>query len=292
MEDEKKALDEAQDEVVAQEESDDEEDILDGKENPEEDDEEGDEEGSPENEDNDDGEDAEDEEDNDDLSDEDVEGESPKKLSKPAQTPEENARYAAARREAEKKEEEMRKKLNNLLQANGYDTYDDFINSSGLTDDERADLEKEAKAYGYNVDEYIDEYLDKKFAKVMRKKDEATRLKAEADKIQQERVKTDLDNFSKNYPSVNVTELLKDAKFMKFAKGKTSTQSLTEIYGDYVDLFGEIQNETVQKTVSKKERSTGSGSSSSVTLNSRQQKMLKEWNARHPENPLKPEDFK
>lgn len=44
---------------------------------------------------------------------------------------------------------------------------------------------------------------------------------------------------------------------MKFAKGKTSTQSLTEIYGDYVDLFGEIQNETVQKTVSKKKGQPG-----------------------------------
>lgn len=227
--DEEKVLDETQKEVVAPEEATEEEvDEMSDAELEEEDEEEDEEE-------------VEDEELDEDPAEEPKPEEEP--LPKPAQSPEENAKYAAARRQSEAKERETRKQLDALLRATGYDSYEDYMNSNGLTKEEEDKLRADAERLGYDEKEFIENYLDEKYAKILRKKDEAARLKAEADKAQQERVQADLEAFQKNYPSTNVQTLLADAKFAKFAKGKTATQSLMEIYEDYVDLFGEIRQE-------------------------------------------------
>lgn len=210
---------------------------------------------------------------------------------KPAQSPEENAKYAAARRASEKKEQDTRRRLDTFLQANGYSSYEDFINSNGLSAEEEQGLREEARKMGYDADAYVETHIDEKYVKTLRKKDEATRLKEEVEKARRDRIQSDLESFTKNYPTVNVTELVKDPNFAKFAKGKTETQSLLEIYNDYVDLFGAIRQKSAEKIVSKQQRSTGSGGSSNVTLSARQRTIMNDWNKRYPSMPMKPEDF-
>ena len=293
--DEKKVLDETQEEVVAPEKSEIEAEAEEESVELEAEAEAEDGEPVPDDEDSEEPDDEEDDVDGEEISDAEVKTEpepsEEDKLPKPVQSPEDNARYAAARKTAEAEERELRKKLNNLLQASGYDSYDAFMKSNGLPVEEERMFREEAKVLGYNEDDFISNKLDERYVGILRKKDEAERLKNEADKLQGDRIQGDFEQFSKNYPNINVNQLLADQKFAKFCKGKTNSQNLSEIYADYIDIFGGIRQETAQKIVSKAQRSTGSGASTGAGISDRQRNMRTEWNKRHPDNPMKPEDF-
>lgn len=68
-------------------------------------------------------------------------------------------------------------------------------------------------------------------------------------------------DFTDGYPDIDLDELAKNQKFMKFARGKSLP--LVELYTDFVEFIGEAEAETIAKVKSKNERSTSSGKSAS-----------------------------
>jgi chromosome segregation ATPase len=79
---------------------------------------------------------------------------------------------------------------------------------------------------------------------------------------QKEAWESQTKEFEKAYPDVDLEQLDKNSKFLKFIKGKTGT--LKEMYEDFVELVGEAEASAIAKAMAKNERSTGSGKSSSA----------------------------
>lgn len=89
-----------------------------------------------------------------------------------------------------------------------------------------------------------------------------------------------VEDFSKEYPDVNLDGLNEDKKFAKFVKGKKGVP-LKELYEDYLEVVGETADEAVKKATSKAARSTGSAAGGSGTggiygLTPHQQELAKE----------------
>lgn len=76
------------------------------------------------------------------------------------------------------------------------------------------------------------------------------REKAEKAKAEQQRV-AELTEFAEKYPNVDVSALLQDAKFGKFAGKRVQHESLADVYADYLD-FTEGANAEVEKRVAVK----------------------------------------
>lgn len=70
------------------------------------------------------------------------------------------------------------------------------------------------------------------------------------------------NEFKEAYPDVDETKLNENQKFLKFIKNKSGT--LKELYEDFIELVGETETAAIAKVISKNERSTGSGKSSSA----------------------------
>lgn len=106
-----------------------------------------------------------------------------------------------------------------------------------------------------------------------------------------------LKEFEEAYPDVDLEELDKNQKFVKFIKGKNAR--LKELYDDFVDFIGEAEKETIIKLKSKEMRSTsggkGSGSSSAeggtYGLSDAQMETLREWNAKNPQMKMTAKEF-
>lgn len=119
-----------------------------------------------------------------------------------------------------------------------------------------------------------------KFVEKIEKDEEAKTKRTEKETYYNQQVELLLEKHN-----IHAEELEKNAKFMKFVKGKTIS-NLTETYEDFVDFIGESEAEAIKKVMSKEIRSTSGGKSSNsggnYGLTDAQKALVDEWNEENP----------
>lgn len=195
---------------------------------------------------------------------------------KESQSKEENAKYAAARRRAEK---ELEAKTDEAFKKGQLSAYKGKMNPytqteiKDMTDVEvYEDMYKIAEAGGDPLKDYASYAADKK-----REAEKAANEKQE----REEKARAEIDEFSKKYPDVNISELLKDEMFMDYADGKS--KSLIETYESYNKFKRHFRNagiKTAKKTIANNNSSPGS-------LNSESSKNTVDYNSMSREEFLK-----
>lgn len=104
--------------------------------------------------------------------------------------------------------------------------------------------------------------------------------RAQADRAFMER---DLQEFAADYPAVDIQKLLANRSFTRFCGSRLGKESISGLYADYVDIYGEAARAGEGKKTEKAERQTGSGSGTAGdTLTRREQAALDDWNTRYP----------
>lgn len=212
---------------------------------------------------------------------------------KKKQSAEENAKYAAARRDAEAKQKEAENKLNAVLKKFNVKSYEELEEQSSVfTDDEEERLREEAEERGLDADTYV---LKKQVAK-MQQRDialkEAKKADAELKAQSREKAKAEIDEFNARFPKVNVDDVVKDAHFMEYADGKLGRKSITEVYEGYLRFTGKTAEQAQYRANERHERSTSvGGGGKSVTLTREQAKQLKAWNEAFPDMAMTASEF-
>lgn len=163
-----------------------------------------------------------------------------------------NAKYAEARRAKEREVELQRTRAQARIEAvieatGGVNPY----TQEKITDEkdvsEFLTMRKIAQSGGDPLHDYA-----KTIKQQMR--DAETAAKREND--QREWYATDRESFAAAYPDVNLSELIRDKSFARFADGKVGRIPLTEIYKDYQDVMSKITAEAERKaarTVAQRE---------------------------------------
>ena len=77
------------------------------------------------------------------------------------------------------------------------------------------------------------------------KREKAEKAKAESKRVEE------LTEFADKYPNVDVSALLQDAKFGKFAGKRVEHESLAEVYADYLEFTGNESAEIEKKAAVK-----------------------------------------
>lgn len=156
---------------------------------------------------------------------------------------------AEKRRQREEKEAAIRKRIEEEAYRKG------IIEAVGGVNPYNGEAIKD-KA---DVDEYlIMKELDKQgkdpiadYAKAVKEKQKA---QVETERTEKNRAQ-ELSEFAEKYPTVNVTELLKNERFCKFAGQRVKHESLATVYGDYLTFTDEF-NVTVDKKAQIKAKAT------------------------------------
>lgn len=183
-------------------------------------------------------------------------------IEKEPQSSEENSKYAAARRKAEKEE---KLKINKAYEEGRLSAFKGKINPytntiiEDLTDVEvYEDMYKIANEGKDPLKDYASYAADKKR--------EETRVQREREEKEQ-KAQMEIDEFSKKYPDVNISSLLKDEMFLDYAEGKNKT--LIDTYESFSKFKRNFRNEGVQtakKTIANSISTPGSlNQSSDVT---------------------------
>lgn len=173
------------------------------------------------------------------------------------QTSEMNSNYAQIRRKAEKDAElKSRKQIEDAYQRGRLEAYKGKINPytgteiKDITDIEVfEDMEKIAKNDGDPLKDYASYAADKK-----REEDRLIKEKQE----REEKAQKEVDEFSKKYPDVNLSDLFKDEMFKDYAEGKN--KSLTEVYESFNKLkrsFRKNGVEVAKQTIANNMSSPG-----------------------------------
>lgn len=119
---------------------------------------------------------------------------------------------------------------------------------------------------------------------------QAVEQKKAADEAWNKQVK----EMEEKYPDVDLDALAKDAKFLKFVKGKSGL-TLSELYEDFIEFVGEAQAEALLKDKSKESRSTSSGKSQGSDgakgLTDEEKRFIDENNRRYPKNKITYKEF-
>ncbi|MCI8460440.1 MAG: hypothetical protein HFE81_03510 [Bacilli bacterium] len=159
------------------------------------------------------------------------------------QSAEENSTYAQIRRKAEKDAElKSQKQIEDAYQKGRLEAYKGKINPhtgteiKDITDIEVfEDMERIAQNGGDPLKDYASYTADKK-----REEEKLAQEKQE----REEQAQKEVDEFTKKYPDVNLSDLFKDEMFKDYAEGKT--KSLTEIYESYNKLKKSFRNKGVE----------------------------------------------
>lgn len=209
------------------------------------------------------------------------------------QNAEENARYAAARREAEAKQKKAEENLRLVLNKAGFATIGELLQSEvKITDEKREEIRKHADEVGINADVAVEEAEDKAYLRNLRAKETAREQQAAAQKASEERARLDIEAFKAEYPTIEINKLFVDKRFELFSKGKIGQQTLVEVYRDYRELVGSTATEAVKKAQSKEERTTGTASSGNqIILTRTQQRQLEAWNSMYPNMAMTEAEF-
>lgn len=167
---------------------------------------------------------------------------------KKKQSREENAKYKKLREESKKIQSENEKareqgKLEGIKLAyggknkfTGEDLTDEFSIKTFLT---QLEMEKEGLDPVEDYAKYITEQQRKEAESVKKKKEEDAWFAK------------DREDFIKAYPDVELNDLIEDADFKIFSKGKVGVMPLKDIYSDY-QLFVNKFNEQAKKEARKK----------------------------------------
>jgi hypothetical protein len=152
---------------------------------------------------------------------------------------------AEKRREREAKEEAIRKKIEQESYRKGIVDAVGGVNPyTGEKIQDEADideyllmkkLEKEGK-------DPIEDYAA---AVKGEKREKAEKAKAESKRVEE------LTEFADKYPNVDVSALLQDSKFGKFAGKRVQHESLAEVYADYLEFTGNESAEIEKKAAVK-----------------------------------------
>lgn len=186
------------------------------------------------------------------TSEEDVESETEKH----PQTSEENSKYAAARRKAEKAKYDKAYEEGRLSAYKG--KINPYTNTKieDLTDVEvYEDMYKIAEDGKDPLKDYASYTADKR-------REEA---RIEKEKLEKEsKAQQEIEEFSKKYPDVNISSLLKDEMFLDYADGKNKT--LVDTYESFSKFKRSFRNEgikTAKKTIANSISTPGSLNQSS-----------------------------
>lgn len=189
------------------------------------------------------------------TSEEDVESETEKR----PQTSEENSKYAAARRKAEKAKYDKAYEEGRLSAYKG--KINPYTNTKieDLTDVEvYEDMYKIAEDGKDPLKDYASYTADKR-------REEA---RIEKEKLEKEsKAQQEIEEFSKKYPDVNISSLLKDEMFLDYAEGKNKT--LVDTYESFSKFKRSFRNEgikTAKKTIANSISTPGSLNQSSDNI--------------------------
>lgn len=186
------------------------------------------------------------------TSEEDVESETEKR----PQTSEENSKYAAARRKAEKAKYDKAYEEGRLSAYKG--KINPYTNTKieDLTDVEvYEDMYKIAEDGKDPLKDYASYTADKR-------REEARIEKENLEK--ESKAQQEIEEFSKKYPDVNISSLLKDEMFLDYAEGKNKT--LVDTYESFSKFKRSFRNEgikTAKKTIANSISTPGSLNQSS-----------------------------
>lgn len=209
---------------------------------------------------------------------------------KPKQTPEENAKWAAKRREAETKANKATDDLKNILKPYNVSSYEDLnkILEIEIDKNTRRRLEAEALERGRDEEDYIDQYVMKEELKLMKAKEKARVANEEAKKAIDDKVQNEMTEFKRIYKGIDPDKVLRDEHFLDYAEGKLGKYPLAEVYEKYKKHSGV----DLEKAKQKAERSTGSATvGKRVSLTLAQSKIVDAWNKANPHNKMTPEEF-
>ena len=165
--------------------------------------------------------------------------EAPNESEKPKQTKEQNAEYARKRREAERLEALEKARVDAFIEALGGKNPYTGDPITDPADVEEYKLMREIEKQGKDP---IAEYSRFKKAKER----EAAQQRAEEEK-RQEWYRNDRAQFEKDYPDVDLSELVKDEQVQSYAEGKVGNKPLSDIYKGYNALIGKTREAAEQK---------------------------------------------
>lgn len=94
---------------------------------------------------------------------------------------------------------------------------------------------------------------------------EKRKAQADAEKQEETRVK-EVSEFVESFPDVNLTELLSDPAFGKFAGKRVQHESLTNVYRDYLSFMGEVKADTEKKAQVKARQAAAKAKSTPGSL--------------------------
>lgn len=216
-----------------------------------------------------------------------------KKPGKPVQPAAENAKYAAARKEAEQKQREAESKLNKILDAFGVKSYAELAAlSPELSEVEKNELTKEATDTGENVEQLIERKQLKKLLELHNAKEAARVAELERDKEAKAKAAADLAEFKETFPNINADALFKDEDFMDYADGKIGRRTLVELYNSYMRLSNKSATAARYRADSRAERATGTGKTGEKVVITREQAiMLAQWNRDNPDMKMTAKEF-
>lgn len=156
----------------------------------------------------------------------------------------------------------------------------------------RERLENEAKKQGKPVEELAEEEENKSF--LARKRQEEKEQKAALAALEQRKsfLSADLRTFVTKFPNVDVGKLEQNPKFRKFAGKRLYQEPLSELYGDFVELVGDVERAAVEKAAKKQGRGTGGGQGGGLELLTPSQRTeLEEWNRDNPTMKMTGKEF-
>lgn len=120
------------------------------------------------------------------------------------------------------------------------------------------------------------------FASEMAERRRQEAMKANERKETEQKYQTELVEFAKEMPDVDLKVLFNDPKFRTFARGKLGVMSLKEVYADYSTLTATAENDAelkAKRIVAKQKASpgslTGKGAPKSINEQELYEKMLR-----------------
>lgn len=207
------------------------------------------------------------------------------------QSHEERVRYSAARKQGEKtgyvrasKEINARiakARLMDPITNAPITTLEEFEDYSRRYNQQR--IEARAKQENKTVTQVEEEETAMELLRRKRREDDERAEKARKNQAQMEWLAQDAADFAEAFPGVDLLELEKDKKFVRFCGNRLGREPAAELYADYLDLMGEAQAAAAARAEEKRERGTGTGGGSgSDTLTAGQRAGLEAWNEANP----------
>ena len=163
-----------------------------------------------------------------------------KKADKPKQSPEENAKFARARWEAERKAEIEKARIDAILTAVGENPY----TGEPLRTKDDVEIYLTMREIDKNGGDPLN---SQDFLKHLKIKQQAEAEKQAAEKQKEERWHKDIMDFKTKHPDLNLDELFNDKNFRIFAKGKAGNIPMAEIYSDYIAMLSEFEEKSKTK---------------------------------------------